>query len=344
MENNSLDKQRRRFDHLIQGSKNILVIGHVNPDEDAVASCLAVDYYLRKKFSQKKITTLLYPPLPVWLSEFLDGQTFLIKRPKKLKDKPDLIVFLDGDTADRFFPGNSFDLDGVKTIRIDHHLTGNSKFSLSIVDKKAAATAQIVAELFFSREKRLKKKIAQLLLMGILGDTGSLRYINPANSNFLRTVEWLVRKGKVDIEHLLNKLEVVEKKEFALIELLLKNTRFVNSRKIPPFSYSFLPKSVLKKGFGEKFIREACHHYLFFFVRKVRGYPWGWVVTPQENGVFNISFRSMAGGPNVAELAEKYFSGGGHARAAGGQIESNKPAHLVCQEVVKIIKKANGGS
>jgi len=330
---------------LVSQAQKVLIVGHLDSDEDSVASCLAIDYYLRKKFPSKKVTLLLYPPLPHWLADFQTSSCW-ITQPEEIKREPDLLILLDGDDLDRFFsrPLSWLKKKQLKTVRIDHHPGKSNSFSLLIVDPKAAATSQIIAEALFFDFPQLDKSIVKLLLIGILGDTGGFRYINPDCADFLTTVEWLVKRGRVDVEQLLVQLGPMEKKELELIGLLIKNTRFVNSRKTPPFCYSFLPESVLDQGFGEKIIAQARRRYLSFFVRRIRGYPWGFVLFPREKGVLAVSFRSMGGGVDVRKLAREFFAGGGHVRASAGTVKIRRGKNKekrACQKVIKIIRTAN---
>lgn len=329
---------KKRFDCLIRESQNILIAGHINPDIDAFASCLSLDYYLGKNFPQKKWSLLVSTPSPSWWAEFkTERNAPVFFDHQDLSFQPDLVIFLDGGRLERFFLRGVPNLKGVKTICIDHHQESSYSFDLVFSDPKASATSQLIAEIFFLQEKSLPKQLAQILLIGILDDSGSLKYVTVENARVLSTVRSLMEKGKVGLEELVNKLESFSKKEFEVIKILVDNTGFVDSLKLPPLTYSFLPTTALDK-FDWGTVRDAYHQYLHFFVRKIKGYPWGFVVIPRGPGVFGVSFRSSKEGPDVGKLAKKFFNGGGHRGAAGGRIEKQKvDSKKICQEIIEIL-------
>ena len=66
-------EQISALQNLLNGIKNIIVIGHKNPDGDAIGSCLGLANFLRQKGHQ--VTTLMpndFPKFLKWIPEAND--------------------------------------------------------------------------------------------------------------------------------------------------------------------------------------------------------------------------------------------------------------------------------
>jgi len=340
-----LMSKKEEFDQLVAYQQNIVITAHTNPDEDAVCSALAVYEYIYRKWPEKNIRIVIS-------DQTNDNWKFLANADKiewveNLADHlegVDLVVFLDGNSRKRFSPTpERIDLAQFKSVCIDHHPTNPDNFTLNLSDLSAVATCQIIADVLFVNDNDLDKDLVEILLIGVLGDSGNFRYFSYQNSSGLETVKRLIDVGKIEIQSLLLKTDKISETEFEIIKILVSNTTNVELSGVPNLTYSYLPRSVLKQFQDKSIISQAYHRYLYLFIRQIETHPWGFVVVPERDNEFRISFRSTPGAPNVKQLAE-IFNGGGHYLAAGGKYLAKEgeevDAKNVCEEVLKVIKAA----
>lgn len=335
------NQKKQRFDSLVKVSKKILITTHIDPDFDAISSCLGIFSYLKSNFSKKDIGMVISGNISSDLIIFpdlknIESNTDIYKHLEGV----DLVVFVDGPTVDRFtYKEKNVDLSSFNSICIDHHPGERDEFTLDLSDSRAAATAQIITDLFFETKKQISKKMAETLLLGIMGDTGNLRYIRADNCSVLSTTKKLIDAGGIDLQSLQLKYESMTLEELAVLKELAKNIVMVKTNAFPYFMYSYLPES-FSKNLEAGSINIGARFYHSFISRRIVKYPWGFLV--KKNGDhYQISFRSSPGSVDVGQLAKDYFSGGGHSLASGGEyITKTKDVKKACEEISKIIKTA----
>lgn len=320
-----MNQQRQEFNQFVQRAQKIAIVAHAGFDDDAIASCLAVYAYLKRHFPQKELH--IYnesPPYTRWdWVENAERIEYLDDISDKL-NQSDLVVFLDSQTYDRFTDhvGN-LKVGKFRTIRIDHHDTEPDEFDLDLSQDDAIATCQILTGLLFRDDEAITHEIAKTLLVGILGDSGSFRFIRPDNAKALVMAARLVELGQIDLHKVHLKMFKISEEVWEIIRILVQNTQNVRLEEVPGLTYSFLSNSILKQ-FQQNDIKDAYHQYLYLFSRQIEGYPWGFVVVPKGEQIIQVSFRSISGAPDVSQIARR-LGGGGHKRAAGAKIKVSDP-------------------
>lgn len=335
-------RDKQKFDQLVSRARNIIITSHIGTDDDAVCSCLAVYGYLVKKFSDKKsrivITDsekkhwndLAYSDKIEWVDDLTDH----------LKGV-DLIIFLDGNQNSRFsFKSDQLDLTLFNSICIDHHGDENDPYTEYLGNRSSAATCQIIADLLFPKNMGIDKDLANILLIGIVGDTGCFKYVDREKSDVFLTAARLLEFGS-PIQSLMERFDSLSFQEAEIVGLLFHNMAKVDRDGSSSFTYSYLEEDIFDK-YEEGVVESAYHQFLDLFVRHISGYPWGFIVTPRKGkGFLKISFRALPGAPNVRLLAAE-FSGGGHDLASGGEYipaEGEKiDSKTVCEKIVALIK------
>ncbi|MGI5826029.1 MAG: DHH family phosphoesterase [Patescibacteria group bacterium] len=341
-----MSNSKEKIDSFIQTAKSIVVTSHLSPDPDALGSALGVWFYIKNNFPDKKVK-VVFEGLPAKLGSFLSGFseiTWTTNLSMELKDA-DLIFFVDGSLFSRFtsYP-KEIDFQKLLTVCIDHHPEPvPDPFTLRLCDTVAAATSQQVAEIFFDGGvNNVTPEVAEVLLVGIIGDTGNFRFIDPSKTRVLIVTEKLIRAGKVNLQLLFLKLNQFESNALDLLKVLTKNCCRLNSEKIPSVAYSWLPLSTLEEC-DLPSIKDAYHFFHDSFLRPVSNTTWTFLVTPNAKDHYNISFRSIPGGPNVQVLAQ-LFGGGGHPLSSGGKYPTVEngvqvTAEEVCQKVLEVYEK-----
>lgn len=333
-----------KFHEIILGAKNILITSHVKPDWDAVSSVLATYDYLVKMYPEKNSKVFLNGAKNLAFDVFdKNDQINWVPDISEAVHEFDTIIFLDGNSLKRFSKNpDKIVLNNFKTVCIDHHPGEPDNFDLNLSDIKQASAAQLTYKLFF-REKPelLSKEIAETILRGIIGDTGTFRFLDYQRSDTFIYVKELIDIAQTDVQILELPMNSMTPKEFELFQLLIKNTVNVELSDKPSLSYSFIPVGIFKEGYSKSEIRNAGEKYKTTILRQLSGHNWGFIVTPNSEDEVSASLRSTSGLVNVNKIASK-LGGGGHVLASGVEFKIDgveyKDSVDVCNTLVEYIK------
>ena len=164
--------------------KEIIIIGHKNPDTDSLAASLALAQFLKK--IKKPILSFPISKVKVFISgnfnkevEFILGH-FKEKTPRQIKSLAQKNVFL-VDHGDYEQAASGIDKANIVGV-LDHHKLGGIKtqFPIFYRAEPLGSCSTILAKMFFENKISLNKKIAGLLLAGILSDT--LKFTSPTTT------------------------------------------------------------------------------------------------------------------------------------------------------------------
>jgi bifunctional oligoribonuclease and PAP phosphatase NrnA len=330
------------FDSILRKSKKVLITSHIKPDFDAVCSATSMYDYLSKVYTDKEYEMAITSEINHSFSSVKH-----IEKIKWVRDIADIvnefdtIIFLDGNSRYRFSnEPEKIDLTRFKTICLDHHPNVADKFDLDLSNVMQSAATAIVYKLFFRNKKELiDREIAKTLLLGIIADTGTFKYLDQNRSETLIYAKELLDIAQTDIQILEMPMTQMSSNEFELIKVLMDNTKNMEMDSVPEFTYSFIPLKLFGKYTGAE-IKNASDKYKIFYLRQIDNCKWGFVVTPDSENKFSISFRSTPGNVNARNLATA-FGGGGHIFAAGGHAEVDgeiKESIDLCDKVIEYLR------
>jgi nanoRNase/pAp phosphatase (c-di-AMP/oligoRNAs hydrolase) len=311
---------------LVEEAKSILITAHISPDDDAFASILAVYEIIKNNDSQKDVSmSLCGEELSKYnfLRDF-NHIKFVADLPEALTENTDLVIFVDGSQIGRFTRNPEIFESKFKgkTICIDHHESPSNNFNLALVDPTQPSCASTIYEVF-NAGQIIDKPLAEIFLLGILGDTGNFSYLAPKDSRIFGIAQKLLEVSGVQIQEFQNRYRGISQNAIALIKELVQNTEYHQTEGWPSWQSAYIPRSIVENGiYKDSEITEAKHIYMAFFVTKTDGYSWGVVLTPSLNGDCSVSARSLINSINVRKLFEEIKIGGGHNRASGGKIKS----------------------
>ncbi|MEA1929672.1 MAG: DHH family phosphoesterase [Patescibacteria group bacterium] len=315
----------KHFWQLVGNAKRIAITAHISPDDDAIASVLALYQIILQKQPDKTVEIIITGRVVERFASFqyFDQIKFVDDLANNLEDT-DLLITLDGSQHYRF-TGQVEKLKAklpAQTICIDHHSSSVDEFTLATVVPDAPATTSIIYQLF-QAEIEINKPLAETLLLGILGDTGNFSFLKLKDGYIFDIVRNLLKIAGINsIGEFQSRYRLIPDRVFKLIQMLIANTAHNQTAGWGNWQSSFLPRSVItKQGYSDNEISSASHIYMSHYLRVIEGYPWGIVITPDENSECSISARSQPGSANSRELMEKTDLGGGHDRAAGGTFE-----------------------
>ncbi|MCI9013590.1 MAG: bifunctional oligoribonuclease/PAP phosphatase NrnA [Lachnospiraceae bacterium] len=293
-----------RITEEVRNAGSIAVSGHIRPDGDCVGSVMGLYLYLKKELPEAEVDVYLEKPAEIFdcishiediKSEFNNVDT------GKIYD-----VFIVLDCADdRLGEVRVLYEKARKKINIDHHISNPGCGDVRIVEPERSSTAELLYDLM--DPAALDEEIARALYIGIIHDTGVLRYSNTA-PHTLQVVSELIKFG-FDFSKIID--DTFYEKTYVQTQIMgraiLESVRFMHdkcivsmvSRRMMDF-YQVTPQDldgIVNQLLAVKGVECA------IFMYEIRTLE------------YKISMRSK-GRVDVAAVAMR-FGGGGHVRAAG---------------------------
>ena len=311
-----LSKYTKELSKLFSCSDNILIISHINPDGDSVGAQLALYHYFKSK---DKNVSLMAPNNLQEFLKWMDGAdqiNIFIKDRKKsrlLIERADLIIMLDFNQPDRLGEAEEYVVaSNARKVIIDHHLNPGKFADLLISDPSKCSTSELIHELVceINGAKFMNRSYAEALYVGIITDTGNFEHGSYTSRTF-RIVADLLDSG-IKKETIINLIYNNFSSDRIRLQGFALNQRMVV---LPEFrtAYIYLSKNDLKeynhvKGDTEGFVNMPL---------SIKGINFSALFIEKDNFI-KLSFRSKGKFPSN-EFAFKYFSGGGHLNASGGE-------------------------
>jgi bifunctional oligoribonuclease and PAP phosphatase NrnA len=162
---------------LLRHAEDVTLLGHVNPDADALGSALGLGLALRRRGATVRVS-FGEPDTPPESLRDLDVAGLLVPA-SAVPAAPELLVTLDAGSAARL--GQL--ADRVRTARevlvVDHHASNTRFGSHHLVDETAEATVVLVMRLLDELGYALDYDIARCLYAGLVTDTRCFRLARP---------------------------------------------------------------------------------------------------------------------------------------------------------------------
>jgi len=306
------------FEQLIKNSsRSIVLVPHMNPDGDAMGSVLGLWRVLKNAgLKVKVVSPTKYPEFYHWM----DGHDEVIifshhpKQSARALDESDLLVCMDFNQLSRLGEMKSLvENYAGKKILVDHHPYPGNFTDLIISDITYSSTAELIFSVLQSTDlaQYIDRDAATSFFTGIMTDTGSFDF-NVSNPNTFEVVAQLTRMG-------INQLDIHSKvydnysaDRMRLMGFCLSNRMTVYPEYHAACMYITLEDQKafnFKTGDNEGFVNMPL---------SIKGVVFSALFTEKEKYT-KASFRSK-GKFAVNEVSEKYFNGGGHRNAAGGEL------------------------
>jgi phosphoesterase RecJ-like protein len=300
----------------IKDGQHLLIASHAEPDGDAVGCLIALGLALRE-FGKK---ATLYNPSPIpAVYRFLPGVE-QIERYIKAAHTYDTAIMLDCGDLVRVGEAAATISKIPTIINIDHHVSNTGFGHFQLVDTTACATAEIVYRLIKALEIPFDKSMATSLYTGILTDTGSFRFSNTNKAAFRISKE--MTAAGVDphsvAQHVFGTYSLGRIK---LLNMALNSIEISDNGKL---SMMTVTRSMLNTTGTNTEDLDGMINY----ARRIEDVRVAALIHEIKNGggkftnmnYYHVSLRSDSS-VDVAKIAGN-FGGGGHASAAGFQIES----------------------
>ena len=307
------------MDQIIQHLKNsdsVLVAAHVNPDGDAVGSLIAIGLAL--KVLNKQTTLYNESPIPA-VYRFLP-EIDQIVRTVDSAEAYDTAVVLDCGSLARIGSAASIVRDTPVLINLDHHATNTRFGDFCLVDPTACATAEIVYRVINRLGVAIDKDMATSIYTGILTDTGSFRFSNTNRASFSICNE-MIAAGVEPYTVARHVYGTYSLGRLKLLNLALDSIEISDNGKL---SIMTLSQKMLRETGTQPEDIDGLIHY----ARRIEDIKIAALIQEVQNDdatnggrqMFHVSLRSD-GEVDVAVIASA-FGGGGHASAAGFNIDA----------------------
>lgn len=305
-----------QFIQTISIAQKIVIVPHVNPDGDAIGSCISLQRIFNNIGKDAKvIIPNNFPDFLNWLSgsELVIDYEIAAKQAKEILAEADTLCILDFNDFERSEGLNKLlsDFKG-RTMMIDHHPNPTAKCDVIISYPEVCSTCELVfrvsqrAGLF----KFIDKEAADAIYTGMMTDTGNFSY-NASSPETYHIIAHLLEIGiDKDAIHS-NVYHTFSEDRWRLIGHSLKDKMVI----LPEFrtGYISLTKAELDKYNFQPGDTEGLVNYPLM----VKGIIFC-VFFMEKDDVVKISLRSK-GSFSVNDFSREHFNGGGHNNAAGGQ-------------------------
>ena len=296
---------------IINKSKNILIVTHVNPDGDALGSMTAMYGILQDNF-KKNPSMLALSHIPS-IYQYLPH----IKEIKTLDDIDksmvyDLVIAVDLAALDRLMDAQILFDKAKFTINLDHHKTNNGYGDFARVKGNASSAGEVIYEVAKELNWKISEEVALSLYTSILTDTGAFKFDN-TSAKSLRVAADLIERGVKPVEVYKKCYENKSKGLVLFQNYCMNKAQFINDDKI---AYLIVYKKDLDKFNAKGDYTDGLAETL----RSINTTEVSFVLKEIGDKVFKASMRSKH--IDIAKVCET-FNGGGHKFAAGCTIKAS---------------------
>ena len=302
---------------LLEQPRRIVITTHHKPDGDAMGSSLGLyNYLIQQGHHTKVITPTDYPDFLAWMPG--NGEVIIytdnIQQSAELVANAELIFCLDFNTLSRINDlGELVRASNAVKVMIDHHLEPEDFDDYRHWDINACASAQLVYDFIVNQlnnKQLINKDVASCLYAGIMTDSASFKLPN-TTSGVHRIAADLIDLGAVNwhIHDLV--YSNMSESRLRFIGHCLSNKLEV----FPEFNTTLITvnREELEKYQVETGDTEGIVNYGL----SLEGTRLTAFIVERRDKI-KLSLRSKGEFP-ANEICKKYFNGGGHRNAAGGE-------------------------
>jgi len=303
----------------INESNTIAIAGHVSPDGDAVASCLALAMSIKKL---GKTPVVLLEEMPKRYN-FMNGGEFV--RLDSPCEAPDLFICCDCASKERIGKfEEAFDKAGA-TILIDHHVSNIAYGKINYIEPGASSASEMVYNVI-DTIGNMDKDIASVIYAGILFDTGGFRFKSTSPETMIK-VSKLMEFGIPFDKIYTDVLHVHSYQEALIFSKAVSKMKFLGEL---PIVYSVVTTEEMDSvgatradlGGVVSYMLNTASAEISIFVSQV------------SESESKVSFRSINADVNVIAAN---WGGGGHVNAAGATLKTEPEAALA--EVLNFVSE-----
>ena len=306
-----------KVNEVIKSANRIMLTTHENPDGDGLGSECGIFYHLKE--IGKDVRIINYSEIPAeydYLNKENIFESYNIDLHETWIEKVDLVIIFDvGDYVRIRTIKDVIEKYNITTMNIDHHPHPDEHpFTHNLVDLSAAATGCMVYDyLLYARDKPINKKSIEGIYTAVMTATGCFRYSNTDKKCHEIAIETL--NNQIETHSIYQGIyENSTKAKMELMGIFLSTVRYELEG---TFAWSVITQEMISKANANKSDVEGFSD----MVRTIKGVEVSLMIFEQSSTRCRINFRSK-GKFSVNDIA-KSLGGGGHAYAAGAQVDGN---------------------
>ncbi|MGI2298970.1 DHH family phosphoesterase [Candidatus Cardinium hertigii] len=311
--------------------KQVGVLMHARPDADALGTSLALALFLREQgHSVHVIAPTEYPAFLSWLP----GVDTVIVAAHYTQDALlaqmqdiDLLFCVDFSALSRLDEWvYLLKQSDVFKIIIDHHIEPENFADLLLWDPQAAASAEVLFQIFegLEQKEKITPAIATCLYAGLVTDTNSFK--NPNTRAITHRIAADLIEYGVDTFNV--QRLIYDNKSLSRLHFF----SFAVSQRLVVLSPLHVAYFVIQKEDYKRYdLKSGDTEGLVDYALSLKDISLAAVLKEKDDTVY-LSLRSVGDLP-ANLIAKKYFNGGGHKNAAGGV------SHLSLVETVDRFEK-----
>ena len=317
-----MDQIDRKIASKIKESQCFLILSHIRPDADAVGSVLGLGLALKK--IGKTVQMVLVDGADKY--HYLPGSNWITQAPS---GKADMVIVVDCSDPDRV--GSVLADYGRPDLVVDHHKTNLAFGDFNVVEPEQVATAAIIFDRLPAWGLSFNADIATCLLAAIVGDTIGFRTPN-VDAELMRKAAALMDLGG-DLTKVYNE-ELVMRSYKAVRYWGAGLSRLECDRGLVWTSLTLADREKIGYAGGDD-------ADLVNVLSSVREAEIALIFVEQPNHTVKVSWRTGPG-LDVSGIAYQ-FGGGGHAAAAGADIDGTlaEVKERVIQETLCLLENSH---
>ncbi len=314
---------------LLQTHASFLLLGHKNPDGDAVGSALALAHVLR---DMGKDVAVAFPSAPPDWWTAMPGAEMIVQQTPRAAE---VAICLDCEDIGRLDYLTELYSQAPHSAHIDHHTSTSCSAQVCYLDPQASAVGVMIHRILTALQRPLTPQVATCIYWAIATDTGFFRFAN-TNAEALRLCAECVAAGAD--AHAIAQAAVARR---PLPHLVLKG------RALADLKQYLDGRVLLSVVTAEDFAAAGANRtHTEEIIDDIRLAPdvdvYVLLKAVGDNDAWEASLRS--GAIDCAEVARR-FGGGGHAEAAGfsfsGSLEEAR-RHLLDALAEALSQPTNG--
>ena len=307
---------------VLTGVKTAAIGGHVRPDGDCIGSCVGLYLYLRRNYPEIRTDIYLEKPRPEFgfLKDFEE-----IRTTDDEEKSYDLFITCDVSSRDRLAVAGRYFDSAEKTLCIDHHVSNPGFAMINHVCGGISSACEVLYDLLDS--DKLDRYIAEALYMGIVHDTGVFHYSSTTPQTM--TIAGSLMHFGFDFGKILD--ETYFQKTYLQHQVMGR----VLAESILLGDGKCIVGWLKKKDMDFYGVTPTDLDGIVAQLNLTAGIEVAVFLYELEPQLFKVSLRSH-GIVDVSEIA-MYFSGGGHVRAAG--FEMNGSVYDIINNITEQIEK-----
>lgn len=307
---------------VLRHAASIGVVGHVGPDGDALGSMVALSLAAREA-GIEAVASFDEPFVVPEEMSFLDTSTLV--SPADFPDALDVAVVVDTSVPARV-GALAGKLDAAdQLVVIDHHISDGEWGDHLLIDRTAAAAAELVYEVIVELGWEITPSVATALYTGIVTDTGRFQY----SSTSPRTHHIAAHLLECGVHPDVIGQKLFEEASFGYYSVASR----VLERAVLDIDHKFIWSVTTNGDLEHAGISAHETDGLIDLVRMARGTEVACLLKVKGSGVVKGSLRSR-GSVDVASISAA-FGGGGHHNAAG--FTTDKELQVIISEITEML-------